>query len=471
MIEKSLDSQKENDVTHNNNKQEEKEKQIALVLQGGGAMGAYEVGVLKAIMNNAVKKDRNADGNYFNVIAGSSIGAVNGAILVQEFVKGRSWTKAVTELEGFWREKLSVDSFVDNIQDFSKWWEYWASLNGGDAIASSEAARRYYSALQFWLFGIPGLFSSAPKFDNRFLDPQINVLQRGDWSAFGDMLENYKREQGFKIFPIKTDPNKDPRLLTTAIDVKNGGGVIFDSYSTESRYPVVSYSPEKDRENKIDEKSDQEIKIKYPEGLTKNHIMASAAIPANTDYELIKDTNSIPHRYWDGAFASNTPLRGLIQSHRDWYLAHGGMVPNLDIYIIGLWPRSVRDLPLPPDNNFIWSRMWDLIFDDKTTYVEKTAEMVTDYLDIIEKLRVLAEKNGHKEQVDKFLTGLARSKHRNGDHRKRQDLLEGRFNIKIKRIEISELADASGLKIFDFSRKTIEQLLRQGEQDAIDSIL
>jgi NTE family protein len=438
LIEKSLNSQKENDVINNNHKQE-KEKQIALVLQGGGAMGAYEVGVLKAIVNTEVKKDRNADGNYFNVIAGSSIGAINGAILVQEFVKGRSWTKAVAELELFWRKKLSVNSFVDNIHDFSKWWQYWASFNGGgDAIASSEAARRYYSALQFWLFGIPGLFSSSPKFDNRFLDPQINVLQRGDWSAFGDMLEHYKRQQGFTIFPIKTDPNKDPRLLTTAIDVKNAGGVIFDSYSTESSYSVVSYPHTTDKEKKNNEKSDQEITIKYPEGLTKNHIMASAAIPANTDYELIEDTNSIPHRYWDGAFASNTPLRGLIQSHRDWYLAHGGIVPNLDVYIIGLWPRSVRDLPLPPDNNFIWSRMWDLIFDDKTTYVEKTSEMVTDYLDIIEKLRVLAEENGHKEEVDKFLMGLARSKHRNGEHRKRQDLLEGRFDIKIKRIEISE---------------------------------
>ncbi len=78
--------------------------------------------------------------------------------------------------------------------------------------------------------------------------------------------------------------------------------------------------------------------------------------------------------YWDGAFADNTP-----------------------VYAIGLWPRTVPVLPVPPDNNFVWSRMWDLLFDDKTTYVEKTAQMVTDYLDIIEKLRLLAEENGHKD--------------------------------------------------------------------------
>ncbi len=197
--------------------------------------------------------------------------------------------------------------------------------------------------------------------------------------------------------------------------------------------------------------------------------MASAVVPANVDFEIIGDANSIPHMYWDGAFASNTPLRGLIQSHRDWHLNHGGIVPDLKkVYIINLWPRTVQDLPIPPDNNFVWNRMWDLIFDDKTTYVEKTAEMITDYLDIIEKFRPLAEENGHKEKVDEFLKESAHSKRRDGNYRSRKDLLEGRFKIdKIKRIEMSAFPDASGLKIFDFSKKTIEQLIDQGQRDAL----
>ena len=81
--------------------------------------------------------------------------------------------------------------------------------------------------------------------------------------------------------------------------------------------------------------------------------------------------------------------------------------------------------------------MWDLLFDDKTTYVEKTAQMVTDYLDIIEKLRLLAEENGHKDEVDTFLAEIAHSKHRDGSLRNRQGLLEGRFKIgKIHRTEM-----------------------------------
>jgi NTE family protein len=222
---------------------------------------------------------------------------------------------------------------------------------------------------------------------------------------------------------------------TTAIDVKNGSAVIFDSYSTESRYPVVSYPAKKTAEGT---KTNQEITINYPDGLTTKHIMASVAIPANADFAVVDDIFSIPHMYWDGAFASNTPLRGLIQSHRDSYLSHGGIVPDVaEVYIIGLWPRDAQHLPVPPDNNFVWSRTWDLIFDDKTTYVEKTAEVVTDYLDIIEKLRPLAEENGHKEEIDKFLADLAHSRHRDGTYRTRKGLLEGRFKIdKIQRVEM-----------------------------------
>ena len=128
--------------------------QRALVLQGGGAMGAYEVGALKGIIKGAIQRNKDADRNFFTVIAGSSAGAINGAILVQEFIKSRSWTEAVNELEKFWTKQLATDSFVDNIQGFSEWWQYWTNTARG-SFATSEAARRYYSSLQFWLLGIP----------------------------------------------------------------------------------------------------------------------------------------------------------------------------------------------------------------------------------------------------------------------------------------------------------------------------
>jgi len=67
----------------------------ALVLPGGGARGAYQVGVLKAI-NELMACDRNP----FPVICGTSAGAINAAVLAShahEFVIG------TLRLEEFWR--------------------------------------------------------------------------------------------------------------------------------------------------------------------------------------------------------------------------------------------------------------------------------------------------------------------------------------------------------------------------------
>jgi NTE family protein len=71
--------------------------QRALVLQGGGALGAYEAGVLNILSRNLRMEDKeNGEGNrlLFDVIAGTSIGAMNGAILVSQYLETKSWEKA-----------------------------------------------------------------------------------------------------------------------------------------------------------------------------------------------------------------------------------------------------------------------------------------------------------------------------------------------------------------------------------------
>jgi len=54
------------------------QEQKAFVLQGGGALGAYEAGVYKALYDRFIKP-RNQP---FDIFAGVSIGAVNASILV-----------------------------------------------------------------------------------------------------------------------------------------------------------------------------------------------------------------------------------------------------------------------------------------------------------------------------------------------------------------------------------------------------
>jgi predicted acylesterase/phospholipase RssA len=57
----------------------------ALIFQGGGSLGAYEVGAYKAIKEE-LSQYRRAKGRgnepVFHIVSGTSIGAINAAILV-----------------------------------------------------------------------------------------------------------------------------------------------------------------------------------------------------------------------------------------------------------------------------------------------------------------------------------------------------------------------------------------------------
>ena len=68
----------------------------ALVLPGGGARGAFQVGVLKAIAELVPK----GTPNPFDVISGTSAGAVNSVVLAS---KAQRFRVAVAELDRVWR--------------------------------------------------------------------------------------------------------------------------------------------------------------------------------------------------------------------------------------------------------------------------------------------------------------------------------------------------------------------------------
>ena len=67
----------------------------ALVLPGGGARGAFQVGVLKALAEILPK----AGPNPFSVISGTSAGAVNSVVLAS---KAQHFRSAIAELEQVW---------------------------------------------------------------------------------------------------------------------------------------------------------------------------------------------------------------------------------------------------------------------------------------------------------------------------------------------------------------------------------
>src|SRR5207302_2569078 len=67
--------------------------QVVLVLQGGGALGAYQVGVYEALHEAGIEPDW---------VIGTSIGAINGAIIA-----GNRHAERLAKLDEFW-DKLRL---------------------------------------------------------------------------------------------------------------------------------------------------------------------------------------------------------------------------------------------------------------------------------------------------------------------------------------------------------------------------
>jgi NTE family protein len=104
------------------------------------------------------------------------------------------------------------------------------------------------------------------------------------------------------------------------VDVLEMTAVTFDSYKKEDGSGRSEYTSHDKRRKEV---------IKYDEGISLRHVMASASVPGFYDYTKIKAEESIIDSsqsgkttlryFWDGAILSNTPLREVIQGHRDYW--------------------------------------------------------------------------------------------------------------------------------------------------------
>jgi NTE family protein len=64
----------------------------ALVMQGGGSLGAYEAGVYQVLydrLSESLEEANRTNENVFDIIAGTSIGAINAAIIINHVLKNR----------------------------------------------------------------------------------------------------------------------------------------------------------------------------------------------------------------------------------------------------------------------------------------------------------------------------------------------------------------------------------------------
>lgn len=75
---------------------------LALVLSGGGARGAFQAGALVELLEYFEQ-----NGKHINILAGTSVGALNGMCLAQE----SSLASARAEIEGQWRQLTNQDVY------------------------------------------------------------------------------------------------------------------------------------------------------------------------------------------------------------------------------------------------------------------------------------------------------------------------------------------------------------------------
>ena len=249
------------------------QEERALILQGGGSLGAYEVGAYKVayeFLKYREKQEKKTDGQLFDIVAGTSIGAINSAILTSYVIEKKTWDGSTERLIDFWNY-ISTESISDKFSDYlTYWWEYWNKFFTG--VAKGETARRYYSSKEFAFTGAPRVFSGPQTVpDKKFFDP-LNSWYRYDNHPLKNSLEKFAR------FPIATSrEDGQPRLLLVTVDVMESVPVVFDSYTKESGTRESGYGRLiVEKGTNKDSSENQKIigyehVIKYPQGITSDH--------------------------------------------------------------------------------------------------------------------------------------------------------------------------------------------------------
>lgn len=480
--------------------------QRALVLQGGGALGAYEAGVLNILTKNLrIEDEVNGEKNrlVFDVIAGTSIGAINGAILMSQYLETKSWERASEEVEKFWTDQLSIKSL--DISNLTKsWYDEW--IRKSPTAASEEAARRYYSVKKLLMNEVPNNMYYLLEYvkDNKFYDTlrldtrDSRSCFNNDWVLYSSKPLQYSIEKYAK-FPISTDyKNNQPRLLVCSVDVAEGKTIIFDSY------PKADGSRKSEYGNYSNE-SGYEYVVNYNDGVNIDHVMASGTLPEFYNYakvtiqsaasQEIHDPTSFDDKrnrngniryFWDGAMLNNTPLRELLHAHQEYWkdIENKNGIPELDVYIVNLHPSKIDIDKIPMDHNGIKDRQNDITYSDKYShYDENITRLIDDYSNFVIEMKELFEEAFSKVENEKdkgvlnrklkdILLTKTSNKDRKCETRNYEDLIKGRIKLnKVIRIERTNYINSIYGKTGDLTIETIHKLLKEGECDAWFSLI
>ena len=295
------------------------ESETVLVLQGGGSLGAYECGVYKGFNKNGI---------IFDVLAGSSIGAINTSIIASAQNAGIDEPSSI--LEDFWLSLSENMSFPNQF------------LQSPFPFMSSNEMMAIWSSFYSMLYGNPKAFLP------RWFNPDSkDYFMPYKWTYLYDKTPLKKTlKQYIDIDKLKkidrhrnSNNNKDnkapSRLIITSTDIQKGEPVIFDS----------AYS---------------DIDI--------DKIVACAGYP----FYGLRWTEKDGKYLWDGSLLTNTPMLEVLRRSPQI---------NKKFYIVDVFPRQQKELP----TNMIevWHRARDIVFMDKTDKNIEMLKVTEKYLSLI----------------------------------------------------------------------------------------
>jgi len=226
-------------------------EQIALVLQGGGALGAYQAGVIEGLQRGGVEPDW---------VAGISIGALNAAVFA-----GNAPADRAAALQAFWDDLCRPPLALGMQSMLQTWWETYVQHTRG----VSRLAFSALDATSAMFAGQPAFF--RPRAVPPLVDPQ-GLPQHASFYDTSPLKETLLRHADFD----RINHRSAPRVSVGAVQVSTANLVYFDNRKTALR----------------------------PE-----HFMASGALPPG--FPAVEIDGEF---YWDGGLVSNTPLSMVLQS-------------------------------------------------------------------------------------------------------------------------------------------------------------
>ena len=191
------------------------EKKIGLVLPGGGARAAYQVGVLKAI------SELIPDSNPFSIISGTSAGAINASLLAS---RSQSLKEAVEVLSGVWCNfKTNKVYRTETTVMLKSIFQWLLTVSSGGVLAKNPKSLLDNSPLRQLLE------------DTINLEGIKNNIDKGNLDAFAITAASYSSKKSVTFFQSEEDDIDWERFLRVGVKTD----ILIDHLMASIALPLI----------------------------------------------------------------------------------------------------------------------------------------------------------------------------------------------------------------------------------------